>query len=362
MDSTSNYSRLDRALHKVSFGSSILQEILTDIESALFSKSWAEIPASKPVFITSLPRAGTTIILEALYRLPGLAAHTYRDMPLIYTPVLWNKLSGGIRSKGTLRERAHGDGLVISEDSPEAFEEVLWTKFFSDHYSGNSIPIWDTTNTKFREYFLEHMKKIISLRCPDDHNSRYVSKNNANIARTRAIKAMFTDASIVIPLRNPIDHALSLLRQHTNFLKQHATDKFVAQYMKDIGHYEFGELHRPIQFPQFSNLTSNLPPESLNYWLGYWIAAFEYLSVQQEVSFISYENLCLSPNQGLGKLCQHIELEASPEEIATASAVFNAPAETTSIDSLKGQGVDRELLDRARDLHRSLLSRCLLKQ
>ncbi len=355
MDSSSNYTRLDRALHKISFGSSILQDVLTDIETSLFANSWKDASSSRPIFITSLPRAGTTIILEALYRLPGLAAHTYRDMPFIFTPVLWNRLSGGIRSKGVLRERAHGDGLNISEDSPEAFEEVLWRKYFPDYYSDSHISMWDSTNIKFTEYFRQHMQKIISLRCPEKLSSRYVSKNNGNIARTQAIKAMFPDAFIVVPLRRPIDHAISLSRQHSNFLAQHASDKFVHQYMEDIGHYEFGSLHRPIQFPLLSSLTSGLSSASLDYWVAYWISALEYLSAQQDVNFISYENLCQSPEQGLGRLCQLIELEASPTEISTAAGIFRAPSKNTPQEGI----VDESLLDRANEIYTRILSRHL---
>ena len=357
MASSTPYSRIDRALHRLAYGSSILQDVLADIEESLFSKTWQDAQARKPIFITSLPRAGTTIVLEALHRLPGLATHTYRDMPFILTPVLWNKLSRGIRSKGVLRERAHNDGLVVSEDSPEAFEEVLWRKFLPGNYSDQGIALWNSTNTKYTNYFHQHMQKIVSLRQPHNMtNSRYASKNNGNIARIKAIKTMFPDASIIVPLRNPSEHAISLWRQHKNFLEQHAGDDFVRKYMADIGHYEFGVLHRPIQFPKLKSLVAGLNPESLDYWIAYWIAAFEYLVEQEGIRFISYENLCESPEQGLKKLCQHLELLVQAEEIVTASSIFKAPPASRKLEHPS----DQTLTKRANILYQRLLPLCLL--
>jgi len=359
MASGADYSLIDRALHKLSFGSTILQDVLTDIEVSLYSDNWKDFAASNPVFITSLPRAGTTIILEALNQLPGLATHTYRDMPFIHTPVLWNKLSAGIRSQGVRRERAHGDGLFISEDSPEAFEEVLWRKYFPKNYSDSRISLWDSGNSEFTRHFREHMQKIAFLRHPDELNkARYVSKNNANIARTAVIKEMFPDSSVIIPLRKPIEHAISMWRQHKNFLKQQADDKFVTRYMADIGHYEFGNLHRPIQFPQLDSILSDMTPNSLDYWIAYWIAAFEHLSKQDGIAFLSYENLCQSPENGLGKLCQHIELYVPQEAIAAAATIFRSPPDAR----IQQHDANAELMNHAEQIHHNLLSRCLLNQ
>ena len=119
--SSAPYSRTDRLLHRLAFHNPILQDMLTDIESRFFAGRWNDYQAANPIFVTSLPRAGTTIVLEVLHRLPSLAVHTYRDMPFLLTPVLWDKLSRGFHHRRAKRERAHGDGLKVNEDSPEAF-------------------------------------------------------------------------------------------------------------------------------------------------------------------------------------------------------------------------------------------------
>ena len=358
MANKANYSRLDRALHKLSFGSAVLQDVLEDIEAGIYADSWKNISPAKPAFITSLPRAGTTIVLEALHRIPGVATHTYRDMPFILTPVLWSKFSSRIRSEGVSRERAHGDGLYISEDSPEAFEEVLWQKFFPQNYSDQFISLWETGSTEFAVYFRTHMQKIISLRYPELAGSRYVSKNNGNVARTAAILGMLPDAKIVVPLRDPIEHAISMWRQHVNFMEQQAEEDFVTRYMSDIGHYEFGSLHRPIRFPGLEALVQGLEPASVDYWVTYWIAAFEFLSNQAGIEFMSYEHLCGDSVPGLTRLCEHLDLDVSAESVAAAASVFrSAPAARK-----QEHPVDQELVARSNEIYQALLTRCLLQR
>jgi hypothetical protein len=353
----SPYSRLDRAMHNMAFGSNILGDLLSEIESGLFRKYWASASTKQPVFITSLPRAGTTILLEAMYRLPGTATHTYRDMPFVLTPVLWNKLSARIRSKGIMRERAHGDGLIVSADSPEAFEEVFWRKHFPEKFGEDCIELWEGANLQVAQRFCEHIQKIIYIRCPDNMEAaRYVSKNNSNIARIKAIQSIFPDAFIVIPLRNPAEHAISLWRQHIRFLERHTYDSFALKYMKDIGHYEFGKLHRPINFPQQRNLTEKFEPREVNYWLAYWISAFEYLSFYDDLIFLSYEALCESASAGFSRLVDHVGLTATASEIENAISIFHKPP----VPRHDAYAMDKSLILRAKSIYDELRNRCIL--
>ena len=117
--------------------------------------------AEKPIFITSLPRAGTTLILEALSRFPSVSPHTYRDMPFIMAPVLWSRLTGHFKKDGGLRERAHGDGMSVGYDSPEAFEEILWRAFWPEKYHADRVDLWtpEDLDEEARLFFMEHMKK-----------------------------------------------------------------------------------------------------------------------------------------------------------------------------------------------------------
>ena len=75
---------------------------------------------------------------------------------------------------------------------------------------------------------------------------RYLSKNNQNIRRVELISKIFPNSKILIPFRNPIQHAYSLLSQHKRFIEDSKKDKFVSHYMKWIGHTEFGPNYIPI--------------------------------------------------------------------------------------------------------------------
>jgi len=131
----SRYGRLDRLLHDLAFHGIVAQKALAEIEDRLYARRIAEIDAARPVFVTALPRAGTTLLLEVLGTQRDFAAHSYRQMPFLLCPLLWDRLSRGFRRTAELRERAHGDGLQVGYDSLEAFEEVLWRGVYSVHFA-----------------------------------------------------------------------------------------------------------------------------------------------------------------------------------------------------------------------------------
>jgi hypothetical protein len=346
-----DYSPLDRTIHRLAFANRSIQLSAADIERSLYGKRYLDVTIRKPLFITSLPRAGTTLLLEILSRLPGIATHRYRDMPFVMAPLLWQEISRRFRKQAVLRERAHGDGMQVGYDSPEAFEEILWHAFWPDKYRPDRILPWsaDDRNEEFREFLVEHMQKIIALRSREQVGAtRYASKNNANIARIGLLKRYFTDACIVIPFRHPVDHAASMLRQHRNFLARHAGDPFAKKYMHDIGHFEFGQLHRPIQF-------GNLPTgdtESLDYWLAYWISAFEHiLSQQADVILVSFENLCTGGMEGFRKLAETTGIDVEDRHASVIAGMFRTPPVYRK-DTVP---LDPGLRERARELHARLL-------
>jgi hypothetical protein len=348
-----NYSKLDRLLHRVAFFSPSVQLTAADMEKMVFGQTFTDIKVEAPIFITSLPRAGTTLMLEALHRFPNLATHTYRDMPFVMAPVIWSKLSGNFRKETKLVERAHGDGMEVGYDSPEAFEEVLWHTFWPQKYTQNNIALWDSEDKDENAqcFFKAHMQKIIALRQPDAKNGgRYLSKNNGNIARLDFIGEMFPDAFILVPLRHPIEHAASLWRQHLNFLKMQENDTFIKRYMADIGHFDFGELHRPILFPLTEQLTSIQDPLTLDYWISYWIAAFSYvLEREEKVILISYEGTCKSGKVALTNLCQRLNIDTGGM-MESVAAIFKEPSQKHYDTS----GIDPKLLKRAEKLYSKL--------
>ena len=68
------------------------------------------------------------MLLNALHKSNLFASLSYSDMPFVLAPNLWSKISFNKRYS-ELKERAHGDGIKVSTESPEAFEEVFWKTF-----------------------------------------------------------------------------------------------------------------------------------------------------------------------------------------------------------------------------------------
>lgn len=347
-----DYSALDRCLHRVAFKTYAAQVSLADLEDRLFARQLATCKADRPVFISSLPRAGTTLLLECCAKVQEFASHCYRDMPFVLLPCLWNRFSAMFQRTGKLRERAHGDGMLIDFDSPEALEEVLWKEFWKQHYRSDRIIPWqDEDNDEFTEFFRSHMRKIILLRRghgQDAHGARYVSKNNLNIARIRILRQLFPDSVIVVPFREPLHHAASLLEQHRNFLRIHKEDPFASEYMRAIGHFDFGQNLCPIDFDNWLDKRTSKEAKELVFWLEYWVASYRYLlrANADILHFLDYQGLCEYPERGLQVLADAIGTRHPKKLLLTATTI--RPMRLREVDT---SAVPLSLIDEANDLY-----------
>ena len=91
----------------------------------MFPPSRSNYHHDNHVFISGLARSGTTIVMRRFYETNYFRSLTYRDMPFVLMPKIWRKVIGPFQQQGISRERAHGDGIKVTVDSPEAFEEVF---------------------------------------------------------------------------------------------------------------------------------------------------------------------------------------------------------------------------------------------
>jgi hypothetical protein len=322
-----HYGFFDKLLHRLAFKSSKLQLTLAENESDENRSSLDKLKVERPVFIASLPRSGTTILLDVLSKTQQFSYHRYQDMPFVFTPLMWAKFSANFAKGDALRERAHQDGIKINQQSPEAFEEMFYKAFWPALYQGNNIELWpELTNDKFNTFFIEHLKKL-QIR---DNKPRYLSKNNLNISRIPYIKKLFVDAQIVVPFREPLQHALSLLKQHQNFTQLHQSNRFAKQYMAGIGHFDFGANLKPVNFNGWFDKTND-SPDSLDFWLTYWIECYGYLlaTQHQNVLFVSFEQLCHHPQLSLAALAQPLQIEPL---LLTDTAAKIKVAKTHSVD------------------------------
>jgi Sulfotransferase family len=309
------YAEADQLMHRLAFANRRMLLVVARLENRIFHRSIQRVSLAPPVFIVSLPRGGTTALLNALHRLPGVATHEYRDMPFVTAPLLWSRLGGDRSKRVEKRERAHGDGLEIDLDSPEAFDEVVWRAHWPQKYASGRIQTFgeaDLDDDATDDFVRHHAKVALVRHGRSADGCRYVSKNNANIGRLRVLDRMFPGCSIVVALRRPAAHAASLHRQHERFLRLHAEDPFVRDYMRDIGHLEFGELHQPIDFAGLADLVGAREPSEPDYWLAYWIAAFEEVARHQgEVVVVQQDDLRARPQATMERVCSSLRIDSA---------------------------------------------------
>jgi hypothetical protein len=333
-----SYSALDRLLHRVAFRTTTAQLALADIEDRMFAGQLAACKVDRPVFVTALPRAGTTMLLECCAGMSEFASHGYRDMPFVLVPCLWNRFSVRFRQNAERRERAHGDGMLIDFDSPEALEEVLWKAFWRRHYRSDRIVPWTCDEERdadeFRDFFRSHIRKIILVRRGKDASAaRYLSKNNLNIARLGLLHRLFPDAAVVVPFREPLQHAESLLKQHRNFLRIHKEDRFASEYMRAIGHYEFGDNLRPVDFDGWFDRRESRQTDCLAFWLEYWAAGYRHVLAEGAgfAQCIDYDALCTNPRRGLGLVADAIGCREPGALLAAADRIHPASSRTVDV-------------------------------
>lgn len=266
-----NYSWLQQKLHQLALSSKFMREVMFDVENSAISINQTD---DNHVFVSGLARSGTTILLNALYESDEFASLSYRDMPFVLAPNLWSKLSLS-KKDIDLVQRAHGDGIKVSTESPEAFEEVFWMTFTEDEKD---------TKEKFKNY--------VQLINQKYQKKRYLSKNNQNLRRLKLISKIFPHSKILIPFRNPIQHAYSLLSQHQRFIEDSKKDEFISNYMNWIGHTEFGPNYIPIHDKDLC-FEDDL---NINHWLEQWYLTYKHcyqnLQNKENVYFICYEKLC----------------------------------------------------------------------
>lgn len=338
MSFENRYGRLDRLLHRIAFTTLSAQEALADIEDRLFRREIRSVDVGGPVFITGLPRSGTTILLNVISSSGGFASHTYRDMPFVLCPLLWRQFSSRFGVEDRPRERAHGDGLLVSLDSPESFEEVVWKRFWPKHYPHDRIRPWTASESDpfFTEFFRQHMRKVIVARRahPSSHDLRYLSKNNVSIARLSTLSNSFPDARILIPFRDPLQHASSLLLQHRRFLEVHEDDDFARRYAADVGHSEFGLAHRPIDFLDW--LPQAPDRGTMEYWLRYWTMAYRHVldSLTSNARLVSFSALSAQPVEALTQISRWIDVDT--EQLTRSAPQLKSrrahPVEVRQID------------------------------
>ncbi len=293
---------------------------LGNLESLALRDELDAIEIDRPVYVTGIARAGTTIVLELLSRHPELASHKYRDFPGQFVPTWWNR--GQSDEPLALQERAHGDRLQVTQDSPEAMEEPLWMAFFPEAHNaeGSHVLDRDTNHPAFEKFYLDHLRKMLMVR--DRH--RYLAKGNYNFTRLAYLQKLVPNSRFVVVVRQPRDHIASLIKQHRLFCAGQKHYPRALAHLQHVGHFEFGLDRRAIC------VGDDVAHEVMKLWqqgeevrgtARYWASLYGWFLDQLEedpqlssaTSLIRYEDLCADTEQTVDDLLAHCELDVALE-------------------------------------------------
>jgi hypothetical protein len=306
-----------------------LMRRIAGFETRLLADRLSAIPILAPVWITGLARSGTTILLEILGAHPDVATQYYRDFPPVLTPWFWNRFLelAGTRAQRPV-ERAHRDRIMVTADSPEAFEEPLWMNFFPRlHDPSVSHVIGEETDEPEFEHFLRsHVRKIMLVRSRE----RYLAKANYNATRLLYLLRIFSDARFVVPVREPLAHVASLMKQHQLFCDGQARHPRAVQHLARVGHFEFGVDRRPVHCGDDAAVEEMLAlrdeGREAEAWAVQWAQLYGLLAGQlqsdallrEAVLVVRYEDLCADPDGQIRRVLDHCRLE--PVAAVTESA------------------------------------------
>jgi Sulfotransferase family len=309
-------------------------KLLGDLETDILRSRLDDIEVDRPVFITGLARSGTTTLLNIFSSLPHVGTHRYRDFPFLFVPYCWNRFQSRMAPAQEPVERPHKDRIRITRDSPEAFEEPIWTHFFPFVHESKARHVLTASdeNAQFDTFYMEHLRKLLLLRAAQ----RYVSKGNYNVARLEYLARLLPDARFVVPVRHPLSHVNSLVRQHKLFTHYSEEDERVPEYLRAAGHYEFGPQRVPI------NLDEESPPRILEAWaeghddLGYavmWRSVYAHVQelvrgdhvMRERIRIVRYEDFCSDPAAELAGLFDFCELVEGVDHLLSALPEISAP-------------------------------------
>lgn len=295
-----------------------------------------DIPIRAPLYISGLARSGSTLLLEILASLPGVATHRYQDFPFVFTPYWWNLLlKARPRRQQPKKERAHGDGMLVNAQSPEAMEEMLWMAFFPQLHRSDIPQVLDASasNPAFENFYRDHIKKLLFSRGA----TRYLAKGNYNLTRTDYLHRLFSDARFVIPIRDPQTHIPSLMRMHERFCKAGTSDPRTTRHMSLTGHFEFGANRIPIHTGDSARMqeieAAWANGQDTLGWALYWDMLYRFVYTQQHSNtalaasslIMRFEDLCAAPQATLRALLTHCNTQEPTGFIDRWSAVIRQP-------------------------------------
>ncbi len=326
------YPASKQLLFYITLGSPAMGKFNHRMNQLLYGKRTAP---ERGVMVTGLARAGTTTMLHYLSRHPKLQSITYRHMPFLMGGRVWRRMNSG---KSEAKERSHQDGIMVSLDSPEAFDEYYWRIILREGYYKNDALHRHELTPKDIARFEQYISQQV------DKGKYYLSKNNNFILRAASYATHRPAFVIALIFREPVSHAKSLLRQQQLQTEEQEKEPFVLDYMNWLGHNEFGKGR--MDFALTGEAMQHTDKLSLNYWLERWIEYYSYalsLDLPQFI-YISNAQIAEQPLESVNRVLAQLELQPLQEDYPTRTPKPPKAAE----------GADEALLQQAHRLYEQL--------
>ncbi|MEN9385832.1 MAG: hypothetical protein RLZZ185_573 [Bacteroidota bacterium] len=305
-----NYSFFEQILHRLSVGNPLFNELSFDLEKSLYLTQAKHIQA-QVIFISGLARSGTTSLLNHLVNAQVGQSLSYQELPFLFMP----NLSATWRTKKTASvpmERAHGDQILINEDSPEAIDEIFWKSQLTNSYiKERQLELHELSEEDIIEY-----KHFIQLHLVKSGREIYLTKNNNSILRLNSLaNQSILSTRFIFTIREPYSHARSLWKQHIQFAKIHQNDAFSRAYFNSLGHHEFGLNLKSFDLgnKELNAQLNTLNPMELDYWLVSWLNYYQHLFSQfsDKWLLVDFQDLCSYPNELMNTITKIWELPSS---------------------------------------------------
>lgn len=336
--SNSAYSELSQLFHRLvldnyHIGRKLLASQIKNVGTEASFKG-----AYSRVLISGLARSGTTALTKELAKRGPFASLDYSNMPVLLAPRLWAKVYKP-RKKNESSERAHGDGIKVGLASVEALEEYFFKVLKNDAYITEDGLLEHRLTPEENDLYRRYQNSIA-------REEIYLAKNNNALLRLKSLLQLNSDLAVFMLIRQPLQHAHSLMVQHEGFCDQQKKDPFVREYMDWLGHHEFGEGERPFIFNGKGGQSEQV--KDLNYWLERWVNYYSKIEIQDNLFLIRYEDFLQNPKGVLNLFQSKLSITLNYNEIK----VFNK--NDKHVDA-----TNHELLSQANAIYCNLSKLCL---
>ena len=198
------------------------------------------------IFLVSMARHGSTAVADYVCKNYEVSFLSYGMSPFFQTPELYKQR----RHSGRAMHRLHLDDLLVSDETPDAFDEPF-------------LRILEKSDPDL--FVAVYEKFLLRLGCREGKVFGFF-KNNNNWRRLDRLKEL-DEASFVVLIREPKSTINSLLRNHFEFCRLAEQDFFFRDYLAMVGHTEFGPLYKVTEDGEVD--VSRLSISFLDEWISF---------------------------------------------------------------------------------------------